>query len=124
MHIEKQKVMAAEDFEEITDTELSDDIDDIADQIDDVQDAVDDIDEDDVDIETENNITNHYIAECDSCHGLFISAMIESDQIVDHISGICPVCGKETDQYLNWIIRETDFDAIDEIETEVQETTF
>lgn len=122
MYIAKQKIMAAEDFEEeITDTELSDNIDDIADQIDDVQDAVDDIDEDDINIDIENNITDHYIAECDSCHGIFISAMIESDQIVDHISGVCPICGKETDQYLNWIVREADFDSIDEVEVETPE---
>lgn len=65
----------------------------------------DDVEQDDVDIEIENNIDNHYIAECDSCHGVFISALVETDQDVEMISGTCPLCGKDTDQYLKWIIR-------------------
>ena len=73
-----------------------------------VEDDIEEIDEDDVDIDTDNNIANHYIAECDACHGVFISAMIESDQQVDHISGICPLCNKDSDQYLKWIIRDVD----------------
>lgn len=73
--------------------------------IDDV-DNIDDIEEDNVDIETDNNIANHYIAECDSCHGVFISAVTESDQIIDHISGVCPLCEKESDQLLKWIVRD------------------
>lgn len=66
----------------------------------------DDVEQDDIDIEIENNIANHYIAECDSCHGVFISALVETDQDVEMISGTCPLCGKDTDQYLKWIIRE------------------
>lgn len=73
--------------------------------VDDV-DNIDDIEEDNVDIETDNNIANHYIAECDNCHGVFISAVTESDQIIDHISGICPLCEKESDQLLKWIVRD------------------
>lgn len=65
----------------------------------------DDVEEDDVDIEIENNIDNHFIAECDSCHGIFISALVETDQEVEMISGTCPICGKDTDQYLKWIIK-------------------
>lgn len=103
----KHRIVAAD---EMSDFEITEDIDNIADQITDVQDNLDDVDEDDIEIETENNIVNHYIAECDSCHGIFISAMLESDQAVSKISGVCPICGKETDQFLNWIIRDADFE--------------
>ncbi len=61
--------------------------------------------ESDPDIETDNNIEGHYIAECDRCHGIFISALVESDQQVEYISGICPLCEKESDQYIKWIIK-------------------
>ena len=81
-------------------------LDDIADNIEDIQDTVDDIQEDDVSIDTDNNIANHYIAECDNCHSVFITAVLESDQTVEKISGICPICEKETDQYLRWVIKE------------------
>lgn len=87
---------------------IADDIDDLSDKVDDLQDSVDDIDPDDPSIEKDNNIENHYIAECDRCHGIFISAMIESDQEVKTISGVCPLCGKETDQTLRWIIRSVE----------------
>ena len=90
----------------IGEQDIIDTIDDVSDSVEDLQDAVDEIEEDDVDIEIENNIANHYIAECDVCHGVFISALVETDQEVDMISGVCPLCGKETDQYLNWIIRD------------------
>lgn len=115
MQINKHhRIMAAEEFEdEISDVEITEDIDDVADQITDIQDNLEDVDEDEIDIDIENNITNHYVAECDSCHGIFISAMIESDQAVSKISGVCPLCGKETDQYLNWIIRDADFEEED-----------
>lgn len=87
------------------DATISDNIDALSDQVEDLQDSVDDIEEDDVDIELDNNITNHYIAECEGCHGIFISAMIESDQVVEKITGTCPLCEKETDQYLKWIVK-------------------
>ena len=116
MNITKQRIVAADELDEFSDVEITEDIDNIADQITDVQDSLDDVDEDDIDIEIENNITGHYIAECDTCHGIFISAMIESDQVVSKISGICPVCGKETEQYLNWIVRDADLDEEAEIE--------
>ena len=90
----------------IGEEDIIDTIDDVSDSVDDLQDAVEEIGEDDVDIEIENNIANHFIAECDVCHGVFISALVETDQEVDMISGVCPLCGKETDQYLKWIIRE------------------
>lgn len=91
--------------EEVTEEAISDTIDDVSDSVDDLQEVVDDVEEDDVDIEADNNIADHYIAECDSCQGTFISALIESDQEVEKISGVCPLCGKDTDQYLKWIIR-------------------
>lgn len=87
------------------DDNISDTLEDMSDKIDDIQDAVDDVDEDNVDIETDNNIENHYIAECDKCHGIFISAVIESDQEVEKVSGICPLCESESDQYLKWVVK-------------------
>lgn len=87
------------------DNNITDTLEDMSDKIDDIQDAVDDVDEDTVDIETDNNIENHYIAECDKCHGIFISAVIESDQEVEKVSGICPLCESESDQYLKWVVK-------------------
>lgn len=105
--IKRKPIMAADmdDEEEFVDT-----VDDLSDSVDDIQDTLDEIDgteieEDDVDIEVDNNIANHYIAECDTCHGIFISALVESDQEVEKVSGVCPLCDKETDQYLKFIIR-------------------
>lgn len=85
---------------------LMDAVDDVADTVEEIQDTVDDTVEDPSAIEINNNIANHYIAECDKCSGVFISAVIESDQQIDHVSGICPLCNKESDQYLKWIIKE------------------
>lgn len=89
----------AEDDEAFDDT-----LDDIADSVEDMQDTLDEVQEDDVDIEVDNNVEGHLIAECDKCHGIFISAMIESEQEVEKISGICPLCDKESDQYFKWVI--------------------
>ena len=86
------------------DAGLSDQLDAMQDQIEDVKDAVDEIDEDDVNIDVDNNISGHYIAECDKCKGIFISAVIESDQVVTSVSGVCPLCQEETTQYLKWKI--------------------
>ena len=85
---------------------LMDAVDDVADQVEDIQDTVDEEAEDAVSIDINNNITNHYIAECDKCHGVFIYAVIESEQEIDHVSGVCPLCNKESDQYLKWIIKD------------------
>lgn len=90
----------------VDDTDFNDTLDDVADTVSDIQDVVEEVQEDDVDIEVDNNITNHYIAECDNCHGVFISAMIKSDQVVEKISGVCPLCEKESDQYLKWVIED------------------
>ena len=94
--------------DEYSEDDLGDVLEDVADSVEDMQDAVDEIEEDDVNIDTDNNIENHYIAECDTCHGIFISAVIESDQEIDHVSGTCPLCGKSTDQYLKWVIRSAE----------------
>ena len=89
---------------------VMDALDDVADDVEEIQDGLDDMEDDSVDIALNNNITNHYIAECEKCQGIFISAVIESDQEIDHVSGICPMCGRETDQYLKWVIRDIDSD--------------
>ena len=94
-------IMTAED----EDYDITETIDDISDSVEDIQDTIEEIEEDDVNIELDNNISNHYIAECDSCHGVFISALVESDQDVESISGTCPLCDKETEQKLKWIIK-------------------
>lgn len=84
---------------------LVDAIDDVADNVEDLQDSVDDIKEDETEITMNNNIADHYIAECDRCNGIFISAVVDSDQEIDHVSGTCPLCGRDTEQYLKWVIR-------------------
>lgn len=61
--------------------------------------------EEDPNIDIDNNISGHYIAECDRCRGIFISALMESDQHVEFISGVCPLCEKESDQYIKWVIK-------------------
>lgn len=68
----------------------------------------DEVTEDDVAIEPENNIAGHYIAECDRCHGIFISAVIQSDEKVSSITGVCPLCEKESEQFLRWVISEVE----------------
>lgn len=59
-------------------------------------------------IDTDNNISGHFIAECSVCKGIFISAVTESDQKIELISGTCPLCEKETDQYLKWVIHDVE----------------
>lgn len=56
-------------------------------------------------IEIDNNIFDHLIAECQNCHGIFISAMIASDQPVESINGVCPLCSKDTEQFFIGIIK-------------------
>ena len=110
----RRSIMAAgedDNFDTLTDDQLEDDsfedsIDNLSDQVEDLQDSIDDVDDDPVTIDTDNNISNHYIAECDNCHGIFISAVVESDQEVNSISGICPLCEKETSQLLKWVVRD------------------
>jgi len=113
----KSKITASEDYikaaeddfdmEDVDDADgILDAIDDVADNVEDLKDAVDDISEDDVDIAMNNNISGHFIAECSKCSGIFISAVIESDQKLDHVTGVCPLCGKDSDQYLKWVIKD------------------
>jgi len=56
-------------------------------------------------IDIDNNIFDHLIAECQNCHGIFISAMIASDQAVESVNGVCPLCSKETEQFFIGIIK-------------------
>lgn len=108
----KRSIFAADDDSYFDDTlpeddeGLGDTLDNLSDQVEDLQDSIDDVDEDSVTIDTDNNISNHYIAECDNCHGIFISAVVESDQEVNSISGICPLCEKDTSQVLKWIVKD------------------
>lgn len=106
MKISKKSITAAAiNAAEDDNYDISETIDDISDSVEDIQDAVDEIDEDDVDIELDNNIANHYIAECDRCQGFFVSAMVESDQDVESVTGVCPLCGKDSEQFLKWVIK-------------------
>lgn len=104
MRINKNRkpIMAAE----VDGGDIRETIDDLADSVGEVQDVVEEVSEDNPDIEVDNNIANHFIAECDSCHGIFISAMVETDQDVKSVTGICPLCDKESDQVLKWIIKK------------------
>ena len=97
-------------LDDVEDDDIADTIDNMAEDIEDIQDTVDSVKEDDVDIEIDNNIDNHYIAECDQCQGLFISAVVESDQYIEKITGVCPLCNKESDQYLKWVVKSVSED--------------
>lgn len=104
---EEDEILEEEELPiELSDDTIIDSIDNLSDSIEDLQNQVDDMQEDPINIEIDNNIDNHYIAECDHCHGIFISAVIYSGQDVNKISGICPLCDTESDQYLKWIIRD------------------
>lgn len=94
------------DIDEIDDT-FSEQLDDVADTVEDIQDVVtdDDHQEDSINIEVDNNIAGHYIAECDKCKNVFISATVLSDQVIESVTGICPICREESDQYLKWVIK-------------------
>ena len=93
---------------------FSDKLDEVADTVEDIQNTVDsdEIKETEVEIDIDNNISYHYIAECDKCKGIFISATVESDQEVEFVTGECPLCGEETEQYLKWVV--TPVSEIDE----------
>lgn len=98
-----------DEFEDAADSDgIMNAIDDVADNVEELQDTVDEIKEDDVEIAINNNIADHFVAECERCNGIFISAVVDSDQVIDHVTGTCPLCGKETDQYLKWVIRNAD----------------
>lgn len=92
---------------EDVDDSFSEQLDDVADTVEDIQDVVtdDDHQEDDTIIEVDNNIAGHYIAECDKCKNVFISATMLSDQVVESVTGICPICREESEQFLKWVIK-------------------
>lgn len=82
------------------------DIDDGVDSVEEDEDMGEDGRQDSSTIDLDNNIANHLIAECENCHGIFISAMLASDQVIESINGVCPLCNKDTEQSLKWIIEE------------------
>lgn len=100
----------AEDIIDDAETGLMDNLDEMADNIEDMQDSIEDIQQDEPNIDVDNNISDHYIAECDYCHGIFISAVTETDHEVESIHGICPLCEHESEQYLNWVIKDANED--------------
>ena len=108
-------VTAADGFEDDSENNFDDQLDDMADNIEDMQDTLDEVTEDDPSIQVDNNITDHYIAECEKCHGVFISAVTESDQEVQSVTGICPLCGKESEQLLKWIVRDANEGAFEDV---------
>jgi len=103
----KKKIVAANVFGDDMDfdgPELANDVDTVEEEVIE-EDMGEDGQQDGSTIEVDNNIFNHLIAECLNCHGIFISAMIASDQIVESINGVCPLCSKETEQVLFGIIK-------------------
>lgn len=88
------------------DGNLSDNVQDLADNVEELQGELEGVEDDDPNIEIENNIDGRYIAECDRCGEIFISAITESDASMESIHGICPICDHESDQYLKWVIRK------------------
>lgn len=113
-----------DDSEEVAETDTDDDAPEVSDEnsiqdtledmsntLEDMQDNIDDVDPDLVDIELNNNIEDHYIAECSVCHGVFISAVVKSDAEIDNIHGTCPLCNREADQLLKWLIVKADSSA-------------
>lgn len=109
----KRRIMAAEG-DEVLDNESSFDesLDAMSDQLDEMQDDLEEVQEEDANIEIENNIEGHYIAECEKCQGIFISAVVKSDADISKVSGVCPLCGKESDQYLKWEIQKAEHDVL------------
>lgn len=86
----------------------ADSLNNMADTLDEISDSLEDFQEDTTDIDVNNNISDHYIAECEKCHGVFITAVTVSDQKIDRISGTCPLCDQDCDQYLKWVIKDVD----------------
>lgn len=98
----------ADESEMVDDFEGGEDIDDAAESFEEQEeyDMGEDGEQDASTIDVDNNIFNHLIAECENCKGIFISAMIGSDQAVESINGICPLCNKETEQTFIGIIKK------------------
>lgn len=103
-------MMLDDDAVDFLDTEGTEDtegaLDEISDAVEDLQDSVDEVKQEGESIEVDNNIEDHYIAECESCLGVFISAVKESEEPMEYVHGTCPLCQEETDQYLKWVIRK------------------
>lgn len=105
MNFDDETVKEVSDDEE---KDLDDSLDNISDKLDEINDGLDKYQQDDPDIDVDNNIGDHYIAECEHCHGIFITAVTESDQQVEKITGKCPLCDTDCDQYLKWVIKDVD----------------
>jgi len=108
MKITKTKRILAADDDLLDDEVVEDVVDELSDTVDDLQEQMDEIEEDEILIEEDINIAGHYIAQCDICQGIFISAVNTSDQVVTSITGICPLCDKESEQFLNWVIEDVE----------------
>lgn len=91
-----------------SDTEIDTSVEHISDDYEDQKDDIEDIEEDDVDIEVDNNIADHYIAECDRCKGVFITPIEKTDHSIEKIDGQCPLCEHDTTQYLKWVIESVE----------------
>lgn len=96
----------ADEFDDSMDFEGGEDMNDPDESFEEQEDLGTDGEQESSTIDIDNNIINHLIAECQNCHGIFISAMIGSDQDVEGITGVCPLCNKDTDQTFIGIIKE------------------
>ena len=116
MKIHKRRIVAADEDFMNDPYDFSEAVDDLAENVEEVQDTIDDMDEDDPSIEVNNNIEDHLIAECERCHGIFISAILQSDMEIDHVTGTCPLCGRESNQYLKWVVKPAGAEGVEENE--------
>lgn len=116
LKIRKRRIVAADEDFMNDPYDFSEAVDDLAENVEEVQDTIDDMDEDDPSIEVNNNIEDHLIAECERCHGIFISAILQSDMEIDHVTGTCPLCGRESNQYLKWVVKPAETEGIEENE--------
>ena len=116
LKIHKRRIVAADEDFMNDPYDFSEAVDDLAENVEEVQDTIDDMDEDDPSIEVNNNIEDHLIAECERCHGIFISAILQSDMEIDHVTGTCPLCGRESNQYLKWVVKPAETEGIEENE--------
>lgn len=116
LKIHKRRIVAADEDFMNDPYDFSEAVDDLAENVEEVQDTIDDMDEDDPSIEVNNNIEDHLIAECERCHGIFISAILQSDMEIDHVTGTCPLCGRESNQYLKWVVKPAGTEGAEENE--------
>lgn len=116
LKIHKRRIVAADEDFMNDPYDFSEAVDDLAENVQEVQDTIDDMDEDDPSIEVNNNIEDHLIAECERCHGIFISAILQSDMEIDHVTGTCPLCGRESNQYLKWVVKPAETEGVEENE--------